>query len=162
MQQEVEEKSIQFVVKTGNVSANTLLKSLMAIKHHLDQKKQNRSLTDDRPHGRQSVKDLIGQGEGVTRVDLDKEGIRDFHKIAKKYGVDYAIVKDKSGETPIFNVFFKAKDKDGIDKVVSEYTLKYLKKQQLRTSVLAKLEKCKEVVKNMAQKAVEKRKERSR
>ena len=105
---------------------------------------------------------MIGQGEGVTRVDLDKEGIRDFHKIAKKYGVNYAIVKDKSGETPIFNVFFKAKDKDGIDKVVSEYTLKYLKKQQLRTSVLAKLEKCKEVVKNMAQKAVEKRKERSR
>ena len=56
----------------------------------------------------------------------------------------------------------QTKDKDGIDKVVSEYTMKYLNKQKLRSSVLAKLDKCKEAVKAMAQKAVEKRKERAR
>ena len=76
--------------------------------------------------------------------------------------MDYAIIKDKTVEPPVFNVFFKAKDKDGIDKVVSEYTMKYLNKQKLRSSVLAKLDKCKEAVKAMAQKAVEKRKERAR
>ena len=162
MQQEVEEKSVQFAVRTGQMSANALLKCLIAVKRHLDEKMKNKAITDDRPHGRQSVKDLIGQGEGVTRVDLDKEGIRDFHKIAKKYGVDYAIIKDKTVEPPVFNVFFKAKDKDGIDKVVSEYTMKYLNKQKIRSSVLAKLDKCKEAVKAMAQKAVEKRKERAR
>ena len=152
---------MQFAVKTGELSARALFKCLIAVKRHLDQKLQSKAV-DDKPHGRQSVKELIGQGEGITRVDLDKEGIRDFHKIAKKYGVDYAIVKDKTVEPPVYNVFFKAKDKDGIDKVISEYTLKYLNKQKLRSSVLAKLDKCKEAVKAMAQKAVEKRKERAR
>ena len=45
--------------------------------------------------GKQSVKTLIRQGQGVSSIPLADEGLKDFQKIAKKYGVDFAVVKDK-------------------------------------------------------------------
>ena len=159
MQQEVEEKSIQLAVRASEISGRGMLRILMAIKHHLDAKRARSHLPEESKHGRQSVKELIGQGQGVTRVDLDKEGIRDFHKIAKKFGVDYAIIKDKSVVPPVYNVFFKAKDEDAINKVISAYTAKYLHKQHVKASVIDKLNKAKEVAKELGKKVVEKYKE---
>ena len=40
--------------------------------------------------GKQSVKTLIRQGQGVSSIPLADEGLKDFQKIAKKYGVDFA------------------------------------------------------------------------
>ena len=60
--------------------------------------------------GRQSVKTLIRQGQGVSSIPLADEGLKDFQKIAKKYGVDFAVVKDKEASPPVYTVFFKAKD----------------------------------------------------
>lgn len=45
--------------------------------------------------GRQSIKTLIKQGQGVSSIPLADEGLRDFQKIAKKYGVDFAVVRDR-------------------------------------------------------------------
>ena len=38
----------------------------------------------------------------------------DFQKIAKKYGVDFAVVKDKNVNPPVYTIFFKAKDMDAV------------------------------------------------
>ena len=40
--------------------------------------------------GKQSVKTLIRQGQGVSSIPLSDEGMKDFQKIARKYGVDFA------------------------------------------------------------------------
>ena len=48
---------------------------------------------DPAVHGKQSVKQLLGQNQGATNVEIDKESIRDFEKLAKKYGVDFAVRK---------------------------------------------------------------------
>ena len=58
--------------------------------------------------GKQSIKTLIRQGQGVSSIPLADEGMKDFQKIARKYGVDFAIVKDKNQNPPIYTVFFKA------------------------------------------------------
>lgn len=147
-------------VRSSEMTAKSLLKALIAIKHHYDRKhmKETGNIPEYK-HGKQSVKDLIGQGQGVERVDLAKEGIKDFHKIAKKYGLDYAIVKDKTVEPPVYNIFFKAKDAEGINKVVAAYTAKLLKKQERKASVLEKLSLAKEKAKELGKKVVEKHKE---
>ena len=46
--------------------------------------------------GKQTVKQLIGQGQGVSTMDIGDTGVRDFKKIANEYGVDFAITKDKT------------------------------------------------------------------
>ncbi len=113
--------------------------------------------------GKQSVKTLIRQGQGVTSIPLADEGLKDFQKIARKYGVDFAVVKDKNSEPPIYTVFFKAKDQDAITRILQDYSAKQVKNPELaKGSVLEKLKKFKEIVAAIPKKVAEKKKERSR
>lgn len=113
--------------------------------------------------GKQSVKTLIRQGQGVSSIPLADEGLNDFQKIAKKYGVDFAVVKDKNSEPPIYTIFFKAKDQDAITRILDDYAAKQIKKSSVeKTSVREKLKKFKEIVAAIPKKVAEKKKERSR
>lgn len=113
--------------------------------------------------GKQSVKTLIRQGQGVSSIPLADEGLKDFQKIAKKYGVDFAVVKDKNSEPPIYTIFFKAKDQDAIIRILDDYAAKQIKKTSVaKTSVREKLKKFKEIVAAIPKKVAEKKKERSR
>lgn len=113
--------------------------------------------------GKQWIKTLIRQGQGVSSIPLADEGMKDFLKIARKYGVDFAIVKDKNQDPPIYTVFFKAKDTDAITRILQDYSAKQVKKASVeKTSVLEKLKKFKEIVAAIPRKVAEKKKERSR
>ena len=112
--------------------------------------------------GRQSIKTLIKQGQGVSSIPLADEGLRDFQKIAKKYGVDFAVVRDREKSPPVYTVFFKAKDTDAVTRILQDYSAKQIKKPSVtKTSVLEKLKKFKEIVAAIPKKAAEKKKERS-
>ena len=113
--------------------------------------------------GKQSVKTLIRQGQGVSSIPLADEGLKDFQKIAKKYGVDFTVVKDKEASPPVYTVFFKAKDMDAITRILQDYSAKQVKKPSVeKTSVLEKIKKFKEIVAAIPKKVAEKKKERSR
>ena len=112
--------------------------------------------------GRQSIKTLIKQGQGVSSIPLADEGLRDFQKIAKKYGVDFAVVRDREKSPPVYTVFFKAKDTDAVTRILQDYSAKQIKKPSVaKVSVLEKMKKFKEIVAAMPKKIVEKKKERS-
>ena len=97
-------------------------------------------------------------------MPIGDSGVRDFKKICKKYGVDFAIVKDKNEHPPVYTVFFKAKDADAITNVLKEYSAKQMKKQAKkdRPSILEKLKKFKEIVAKTPKKEKERRKEHER
>ena len=110
--------------------------------------------------GKQSIKTLIGQGQGVSSILADV-GLKDFQKIAKTYGVDFAVVKDKKGEVPVYTVFFKVKDTDAVTQILQDYSEKQLKKSVVdRPSILGKLKKFKEMVAALPKKVAERKKER--
>ena len=112
--------------------------------------------------GRQSIKTLIKQGQGVSSIPLADEGLRDFQKIAKKYGVDFAVVRDREKSPTVYTVFFKANDTDAVTRILQDYSAKQIKKPSVaKVSVLEKLKKFKEIVAAMPKKIVEKKKERS-
>ena len=121
-------------------------------------------MAKDGHKGKQSVKELIGQGQGVSSMDIGDSGIKDFKKIANKYGVDFAIVKDKEADPPRYTVFFKAKDADAITQILKEYAAKQTKRKEKaaekKPSILQKLKKFKEKVASMPRKNKERRKER--
>ena len=142
----------------ANKSVNIAIKML---KPELDQ--LMKGLSKALQAGRQSVKTLIRQGQGVSSIPLADEGLKDFQKIAKKYGVDFAVVKDKEASPPVYTVFFKAKDTDAITRILQDYSAKQVKKPSVeKTSVLEKLKKFKEIVAAIPKKVAEKKKERSR
>jgi len=103
-----------------------------------------------KPQGKQTVKQLIGQNQGVSNIEITDPSIKEFEKIARKYGVDYAVKKDRSSSPPKYLIFFKGRDADALTSAFTEYTNKKVKKVEKseRPSVLAKLSQFKELVKN--------------
>ena len=57
----------------------------------------------------------------MSNVELSGEDIKAFERVARKYGVDYAVKKVK-GDVPRFLIFFKARDADALNAALSEYT----------------------------------------
>lgn len=161
MQEEVENKTVNLAITTTKLTLRTILKGLSMYNQHRKNKKLTKS-QDNVTHGKQKVKKLIGQGQGVSSMPLAQTGLKDFERIAKKYGVDFAVVKDKT-TTPIqYTIFFKAKDADAITNVLKEYSAKQVKKTKTKASVLDKLKKFKDLVASVPKKVHEKRKEQER
>ena len=90
------------------------------------------------PHGKQSVKQLIGQNQGVSTIESNDPHIRDFEKIARKYGVDYAIKKVRDEDRPKYVIFFKARDAEALTQAFTEYTRRSAEREK-KPSVLQKL-----------------------
>ena len=167
MQEEVEHKTVNLAVRSSKVTAKVLYKGLKAFIDHQKSKAAMKAAEKDEPiKGEQSVKELVGQGQGVSSMPIGDEGVKDFKKICNKYGVDFAVVKDKTVEPPQFTVFFKAKDADAITQVLKEYSAKQVKKKQKaetkKPSILDKLKKFKDIVAKTPRKDKEKRKEQTR
>ena len=68
---------------------------------------RQREKADVIPHGKQKVKELIGQNAGVANVDIKDEDLKGFERIARKYGVDYAVKRVKGQNK--YLVFFKSR-----------------------------------------------------
>ena len=163
MQEEVENKTLTLMVN-GTRFTGRMLKAAIAkymahrreVKHQKQQKRDSPVI----PHGKQTVKQLIGQNQGVSNIEINDPSIREFDRIARKYGVDYAIKRDRSSNPPKFLIFFKSRDADALTSAFNEYAGKKVRKAS-RPSVLQRLASFKERVKNTVVNR-EKRKERER
>lgn len=112
--------------------------------------------------GRQSIKTLIKQGQGVSSIPLADEGLERFSENRKEIWSGFAVVKDREKSPPVYTVFFKAKDTDAVTRILQDYSAKQSKKPSVaKTSVLEKLKKFKEIVAAIPKKVAEKKKERS-
>lgn len=153
MQEEVENRTLTLVV-SGTKFTGRLFKAAMSkyMAHRREKKLEKQRSRDSpvTPKGKQTVKQLIGQNQGVSNIEINDPSIRDFERIARKYGVDYAVKKDRSASPPKYLIFFKARDADALTAAFSEYTQKKVKKadRSERPSVLAKLAQFKELLKN--------------
>ena len=87
------------------------------------------------PHGKQTVKQFIGQNQGVSTVESNDPDIKAFDRIARKYGVDYAVKKIKTPDKPKYVIFFKARDADALKQAFTEYVDKVTSREN-RPSVL--------------------------
>ena len=163
MQEEVENKTVNLAVTTTKLSAKVLWRALNQYVNKLKTKVATTipKYEDTPTTGKQSVKELIGQNQGVSTMPIGETGLMNFQRIAKKYGVDFAVVKDKTTKPMKYTIFFKARDADAITQVLQEYSAKQLKKQNQKSSVLKKLKKYKDLVASLPKKVVDKKKEKS-
>lgn len=166
MQEELETKTVNLVLKASKVTGQLLAKEL---DRWLEKRKDKirgiiQNIDKSANSGKQSVKQLLGNGQSVSSIPIEDDGdMKGFQKIANKYGLDFAIVKDKAEDPPKYTVFFKAKDADVITQVVKEYTAKYLSEEKKdKPSILEKLKKFKEIVAKTPKKEKEKKKEQER
>lgn len=159
MQEEVENRTINLAISTTRLTARSVIAGIRKYLQHREKVKARKGIRDTAVHGKQSVKQLLGQNQGATNVEIDKDGIRDFERLAKKYGVDFAVRKDRSVDPPRYLVFVRSKDADALDAICKEHQARSLTKDK-KPSVLAQLKKFKEMVAAIPRKVREKKQER--
>ena len=127
MQEEVQSKTVTLSINATKLTARTLKQALSKFLAYKSSK--HKETKDVTPHGKQSVKQLARQNQGLTNIEITDKNIKDFDRVARKYGVDYALKKDKTVTPPKYRVFFKAKDADALTAAFKEYTAVTVKKQ---------------------------------
>lgn len=160
MQEEVENRTVNLAISTTKLTARNIMSGIRMYLRHREKVKNKKAVAkNEKPQGKQSVKELIGQNQGVTNIEVANTELRDFEKVTKKYGIDFAIKKDKSVSPPRYLVFFKARDADAMTAAYKEYTNNVMLKKS-RPSVLKHLGKLKDLVASIPRKVREKKQER--
>ena len=93
-------------------------------------------------------------GAALSNIEITEANIGAFKSCAKKYGVDFALRKDKTTQPPHYVVIFKSKDADNLEQAFREFTAKTLSKEQ-RPSI-------RKVLSAMKQKTAEQTKQRAK
>ena len=150
MQEEVEHKTVNFAISSTKLTARTLLRGMQFLLRQYDKHASQ---------GKQSMKRLMQQNRGVTNVEIQKTGIKNFDRYAKRYHIEYAIQKDLSTTPPRYMIYFKAQDTDALSAAFKEYSASVLDKSK-RPSVLAKLHELAQTIANLPDKVRHKEEER--
>ena len=156
MQEEIENRTVNLVVTTSRLSVRAMMDGIRKFVSQTGiQKNQERSVKAELrarekaegPHGKQTVKQLMQHGNGLKRIPVQGESLKEFERVLKRYGVDFAIMKEAGAEKPRFLVFFKAKDEEVLNSVLAECTRRQMENPvKRRPSVLKLLEEMKEKV----------------
>ena len=145
MQEEVENRAVTLVISatklTGRLLKAAILKYLASRK---EKRLQKARAAPEKPTGKQTVKQLIGQNQGVSNIEITDANIGLFKPCAKKYGVDFTLRKDATTQPPHYIVIFKAKDADNMEQAFKEFTAKKLQREErpsIRKDIAASKEK---------------------
>ena len=122
MQEEVNEKTVSLCITGGKVTVRLLKQAMMRFLAAME-----------------SLKKLAQQNVQLSNIEITDNNIKAFEKVAKKYGIDFSLKRDKSVDPPRYFVFFKARDVDVMTAAFREFTGKTLNKTK-KPSVRKKLQ----------------------
>lgn len=153
IQEEIDNKTVALVISTSKMTGRVLQAAIRELQRQR-QKHQNKSY-----QGKQTIKQLVESGAALSNIEITNKNIKSFEPVAKKYGLDYALKKDKSQKPPKYIVFFKGKDIDVINMAFQEYSQKQLRE---KPSIRKMLSQMKEIAKTINPKDRARRKEQER
>ena len=127
---QIGEKIIALSIKATKLDAKMLAKAIqMLLKSGSNFVKKAKTPEDTLNKGKQTVNQLVRQGQGVSNIEINEKNIKFFESIARKYGVDFALKKDKTSTPPKWLVFFEGKDADALTAAFKEFTAKVSKQK---------------------------------
>ena len=118
MQEEISEKIIALSIRATEMSARTLQD---AIRKYLAAQKP-----EELPGHKTNLRKMMAENQELTNLEITDQNIRSFERTARKYGLNYALKKDKSQEPFRYLVFFKAKDVKVMNAAFREFSHKQL------------------------------------
>ena len=149
MQEEVNEKTIALCIKGGKITADILKAAMRKYLQEMEKEKaksqqktqvKKEQKTQVVKRGKQSIKSMLDKGSELSNIEITDNNIRSFERVARKYGIDYSLKRDKSTDPPKYLVFFRAKDADVMTAAFKEYAGITLQKSK-RKSIKLRLQK---------------------
>ena len=76
MQEEIENRTVNLAISTTKLTARGIIR--LAAKGLADIKRKSReaALKNEKPDGRQTIQQLIGQNQGVTNIDISQTDLK--------------------------------------------------------------------------------------
>lgn len=149
MQEEVENRTLTLGINTTKFTGRVLKAALSKYLAHRKEKKlqASRDSPDVKSFGKVTMEELQKDYGDVRDSELLKtdKSWRDFDRIAREYGVRYAVKKKDADH---YRIFFKAPNEANMSAAFEKFTALKIRKAERRESVLGKLEKFKALVKN--------------
>ena len=139
LQEEITQKTLALCVEASKMTAQLLQQAMKKVLADMEKHKKNPQLR----HGKQTLRQLMKHNTGVSNIEITDQNIRAFSVTAKKYGIDFALKKDTSGEISRYLVFFKGRDADVITAAFREFSAKNLEKEK-KPSIRKELEQAKQ------------------
>ena len=90
--EDISRRTIALSIRTGKLTARTLAWALRAAGRKIQKERQ----AHQTPHGRQTVRQLMKQGEATNSLPV--EAPREFDRVARRWNVDYAFYKNGEGK----------------------------------------------------------------
>ena len=143
MQEEVEQRIVSLMISCGKLGEQEFRKAVAKLLEQLKSGHQKHQYSKANPHGKMTVKQLAAKDKGLQSIEVTDQNIGSFNRIARKYGIDFALKKDTSGEIPRYLVFFKGRDADVITAAFREFSAKNLEKEK-KPSIRKELEQAKQ------------------
>ena len=132
--EDVSRRTIALSIRTGKLTARTLAYALQAV----GRKIQKEHRAHQTPHGRQSVKKLMAHGAATNSIELTGAP-KDFDRVARRWGVDYAFYKTGPDK---YLLFFKSGQADAVTACFGEYSRRVLNKAKTdRVPIRAQLKR---------------------
>ncbi len=131
MQEEINHKTITVYIRGAKVTAQTLKAALRAMLRAREKHRQNVQRRDAQyaqdddvaiSRGKRTLRDLQDEGSELSNIEITDENIKSFERYARKYGIDYALKKDKAADPPHYFVFFRARDVKTMEAAFKEYS----------------------------------------
>jgi hypothetical protein len=142
MQEEITQRTVALSVEAGKLTARLLQQAMKKALEEMERQKKNPQLR----HGKQTLRQLMRHNAGVSNIEITDQNIKAFTATARKYGIDFALKKDASGEIPRYLVFFKGRDADAVTAAFREFSAKNLAKEK-KPSIRRRLTQAKEQAK---------------
>lgn len=96
MQEEITQGAVTLSVETGKMTAQLLQQAMKKVLADMEKHKTNPQLH----HGKQTIRQLMKHGAGVSNIEITDQNIKAFSATAKKYGIDFALKKIPPGRSP--------------------------------------------------------------
>ena len=116
MQEEISSKTVSLIIETGKLTTHILQKAIRE-SYHL-----SKNIKEHTPKGKQSLSKLKAQGVTLSNVEITKANIKSFDIVAKKFHIDYALMKQEGSNR--YYVFFKGADAEVLEAAFREYAKK--------------------------------------
>ena len=127
MQEDITQKTIALAIKTAKLDGRVLQAAFRKLLQMYRKKR------DTPHHGKQTLKQLMKHGAGVSNIEITDANIKSFASTAKKYGIDFSLKKDATETPPRYLVFFKGRDIDALNAAFKEFTAKKLTQEQKKS-----------------------------
>lgn len=127
MQEEITQGAVAICVEATKMSADLLQKAMKKVLEEIEKGKAKAAAPRG---GKQTLRQLMKHNTGVSNIEITDQNIKAFSSTAKKYGIDFALKKDTTGEVPRYLVFFKGQDADVITAAFREFSAKNLDREK--------------------------------